>query len=96
MGSLSLFEGVVLLVVSGVGVIGWWGIRRLVKMSDDGAKLITNVNTSLSLICERLGKSEMWMELHEKSDDERHTEMKKSQQAIIKAVIDKRGMPVTE
>lgn len=96
MGSITLFEGIILLVISGAGGIGWWGIRRLVKMSDDGAKLITNVNTSLSLICERLGKSEMWMELHEKSDDERHGELKKAQQAIINAVIDKRGIPVTE
>lgn len=87
--SVTLFEGIVLLIISGVFIVAWWGIRRLVKMSDDGAEILHKINTSLSLICERLGKSDVWMEMHSKQDDERHVELKKSYQTVINAVIDK-------
>lgn len=89
MPSVTLFEGLILLVISGIGVVAWWGIKRLVKMSDDGAEVLTKISTSLSLICERLGKSEMWMTLHEKSDDERHKELKDSYQTLSNAIIDR-------
>lgn len=89
MQSVTMFEGIILLALSGAGVVGWWGVRRLVKMSDDGSTLLNNINTSLSLINERLGKSETWMELHEKSDDERHTEMKNAYQLLSNIMIDR-------
>lgn len=89
MVSVTLFEGIVLLVISGVFIVAWWGIRRLVKMSDDGAAILDKINKSLAIICERLGKSDMWMEMHSKQDDERHIELKKAYQVVINAVIDR-------
>jgi len=88
--SLSLFEGIVLLILTGTGSVAWWGIKRLVKISDDGATLLNSINVSLVLICERLSKSETWMELHEKSDDERHTELKGSYQTLSGILIDRK------
>jgi hypothetical protein len=88
--SVTLFEGIVLLILTGAGSVAWWGIRRIVKISDDGAAFLNNINKSLALICERLSKSEMWMELHEKSDDERHTELKGSYQVLSNLLIDRK------
>ena len=74
--SVTLFEGIILLIIAGVSVIAWWGVQRLVKMSDDAAKHLNSIDKSLGLICERLGQSDIWMELHSKQDDERHEEIK--------------------
>lgn len=89
MPSVTLFEGIILLCLSGAGVVAWWGIKRLVKISDDGTAALDKINKSLALICERLGKSEMWMELHEKSDDDRHKELKDSYQVLSNILIDR-------
>jgi len=74
--SVTLFEGMLLLIITGVFVVAWWGVKRLVKTNDDGAILLDKINKSLSIICERLGKSDTWMELHSKQDDDRHEEIK--------------------
>jgi hypothetical protein len=87
----TLYEGALLLFLSGVGVVVWWGIRRLVKMSDDNTNVLTNINATLSLMCERLSKTETWMNMHEKSDDERHREIKESYKLISSILIDKNG-----
>lgn len=88
--SVTLFEGIVLLAISGVFVVSWWGIRRLVKMSDDGAIMLEKINESLALICERLSKGDMWMEMHEKQDDERHNEVKNAYNMLSSVLIDKK------
>ena len=74
--SVTLFEGIVLLAIVGVSVVVWWGIRRLVKMSDDAALCLANIDKSIAKICGRLGKSDVWMDLHSKQDDDRHEEIK--------------------
>jgi hypothetical protein len=88
--SVTLFEGIILLIVSGAGGLAWWIVRRIVKMSDNASVLITNINNSLTLICERLSVSETWMEMHEKYDDERHKEMKDSYQVLSNILIDRK------
>lgn len=73
---MTLFESSILLIITGVAVVAWWGIKRFVKISDDSGKHLNSIDKSLSLICERLGKSDVWMELHSKQDDDRHVEIK--------------------
>jgi len=77
MVSVTLFEGIVLLIMSGVSVVIWWGIKREVEGGDHRSKCLDSINVHLSKICERLGKSDTWMELHTKQDDERHEEIKR-------------------
>lgn len=87
--SITLFESIIVLVIIGVCTVAWWGVRRLVKTNDDGALVLIKIHDSLSLICERLGKVETWMEQHEKLDDVRHTEIKNVYQLISRVLIDK-------
>lgn len=86
MSSVTLFEGIILLVIAGIGVVAWWGIQRLVKMSDDATARLENIDKSLTKICERLGKSDIWMELHSKQDDDRHEEIKGSFNELWNAI----------
>lgn len=74
--SVSLFEGVVLLVISGIFVVAWWGVKRLVKINDDEAETLKGIFKNLSVVCGRLEKIEMWMKMHGELDDERHKENK--------------------
>lgn len=90
MNYYELLGGVVLLALSGIGVVAWWGVRRLIQMSDDGAKLLTKLNDNLVALCERQSRIETWMKMHEKSDDERHEESQRSYQILSNIVIDKR------
>lgn len=73
---MTLPEWVVIGILGIVGTIIWWGILRFIHINDDAAKHLTNIDKSLAVICERLGKSDMWMEMHSKQDDDRHEEIK--------------------
>jgi hypothetical protein len=84
--SLSLFEGIILLVLSGIGVVAWWGVKRIVKTNDDDAEVLEKINDSLSLICQRLATTDKWMEMHTKQDDERHEDMTILTEALRKTV----------
>jgi len=75
--SITLFEGIVLLFITGVFGVIWWGVKRLIKVNDDEAKRLDNIDKNLSKIFERLGKSETWMEMHTREDDVRHAEVKR-------------------
>lgn len=88
MVSITLFESIIVLLIVGVCTVAWWGIRRLVKTNDDGALVLVKINDALSLICERLGKVETWMEQHEKLDDERHNEIKNVYQLLTNVLVD--------
>jgi len=85
--SVTLFEGVVLLIIAGISIVIWWGVKRLVKLNDDEGKRLENIDKSLAKICERLGKSDVWMTLHSKQDDERHEESKRILVSLQEAII---------
>ena len=89
--SVTLFEGIVLLIIVGISVVIWWGVKRLVKINDDEGKRLDNIDKSLAKICERLGKSDVWMEMHSKQDDERHEEIKKIHSELRKAIFNQKG-----
>lgn len=86
MGTPNLLEGGVLLILSGAGAIVWWGVRRIVFIMDDYSDALKNINNVLSEIGERLGRMEMWMNMHEKSDDERHKQVTENYSVIQKAM----------
>ena len=68
--SISLIEGLILMSVAGVGGIVWWGVMRLVATNDETLRTLGKINEHLALINGRLGKTEMWMELHQQNDDQ--------------------------
>lgn len=75
--SITLIEGIILLAITGVSVVAWWGVKRIVKTNDDEAEVLTSIHTDLGELCERLRGIEVWMEMHSALDDERHQENKK-------------------
>ena len=66
--TITLIEGLILLSVAGVGGVIWWGVLRLVSTNDQTLTELTAINAHLSLINGRLGKSEVWMEMHQEQD----------------------------
>ncbi len=72
--SISLFESLIVLVISGIFIVAWWGIKRLVQLNDDEAVSLKNINENLHMVSERIGKADVWMEMHSVQDDDRHKE----------------------
>lgn len=75
-------EGIVALILTAIGVVAWFGIRRIVAGQD-------SINATLSVICDRLatingrvGKMETWTEMHEHSADERIRRLEKEDATI--------------
>lgn len=85
--SMTLFESFIVLAVTGVFVVAWWGVKRIVQTNDDEAKTLKDINNNLKNICERLAKGDMWMEMHTTMDDERYEQTKISF-ADLKKVIE--------
>lgn len=79
-------EGVALLVLSVVG----WGLRRLVAGQDETNKTLVTISDRLGQINGRVGKMETRQDMHEKHDDERHTEIGKEHDALWAAVNGRR------
>jgi hypothetical protein len=86
--TMSLFEGMILLAIAGVFTVAWWGVKRIVKTNDDEAKVLQDINVNLKKVCERLSASDIWMEMHTRLDDERHTENKKVLEKLRESVYD--------
>lgn len=83
---MTVPEWVVIVVLSSIGVIFWWGVLRLIKSQDDTSSSLVSINTNLSAINGRLGKSETWMEQHEKQDDSRYEEVKQQHESMWAAI----------
>lgn len=62
-----LIGGVGSLLLLVIGILGYIG--------STGLSELRSIHTSVNLISERIGKLETWVNLHEKSDDERHREI---------------------
>lgn len=71
----GIFEGLLLAGVAAVGIVSWWGIRRIVEALD-------NIDKRLGTISGRVGKMETWQEMHERQDDERHEQVEKTTDAL--------------
>ena len=87
---MTVPEWVVITVLTAIGVVFWWGVKRLVKANDDTSLSLAGINNNLSVMNGRLGKSEMWMTQHEKQDDSRHVESRGHVEALWTAVSGKK------
>lgn len=61
----GIIEGLILAAIAAVGVVAWWGLRRIIDALD-------KIDARLGQINGRVGKMETWQGMHEKQDDERH------------------------
>lgn len=75
----GIFEGLLLAGVAAVGIVSWWGIRRIVESLDSIDKRLGQING-------RVGKMETWQGMHERHDDERHEHIDKATDALWVAV----------
>lgn len=75
----GMFEGLLLAGVAAVGIVSWWGIRRIVESLDSIDKRLGTING-------RVGKMETWQGMHERQDDERHEHIDKATDALWVAV----------
>ncbi len=73
--STGVIEGLILAAIAGVGVVSWWGIRRIVEALD-------KIDARLGQINGRVGKMETWQVMHERSDDDRHEHIDKNVDAL--------------
>jgi len=67
-------EGIVLIMLTGIGAVAWWGIRRIVEGQDDIRDNLAGINEKLAKINGRVGKNETRIETHERHTDERYRE----------------------
>lgn len=75
----GIFEGLLLAGVAAVGIVSWWGIRRIVDALD-------KIDDRLGQINGRVGKMETWQGMHERQDDERQEHIDKATDALWVAV----------
>lgn len=54
-----------------IGVVAWWGIRRLVTGQDTINNTLHEISEKIGHLDGRLGRAETKLEMHEKSDDDR-------------------------
>jgi len=75
-------EGFLLAILAAIGVVAWWGIRRIVSGQDAISEKLETISERLGHINGRVGKSETWQVQHEKFDDERHDHLQKQTDAL--------------
>ncbi len=90
MTTLTILEAIAAMYVAGTGIVGWWGVRRVVTGQDDTNKCLVEINKHLAMVNGGLGKMEVWAEGHEKVDETRHEEVKTAHTALWHA-MDKRN-----
>lgn len=83
---MTVPEWIVVGVATIFCVVVWWGIRELVAANKQTGEALSKIRDLLAGMDTRLATSETWMELHEKQDDERHQETKKSHEAMWDAI----------
>lgn len=79
-------EGIIVLILTAIGVVGWFAIRRIIEGQDKILAAQVTTNERLGQINGRVGKAETRMEMHEKQDEERHEQMEREQMRIWAAI----------
>jgi|CXWL01.1.fsa_nt_gi hypothetical protein len=75
----GIIEGLILAAITSVGVVAWWGLKRIIDALD-------KIDARLGQINGRVGKMETWQGMHERQDDERHEHIDKATDALWVAV----------
>lgn len=83
---MTVPEWAVICILSSIGIVLWWGVKRLVQSNDETSQALTGINGTLAAMNTRLGKSESWMDAHDKQDDERHQDVKQEHHSMWEAV----------
>lgn len=75
-GSMTLPEWSVVLILTGIGVVMWWGVRRLIQTNDSTNSTLVEIGHSLGSMNNHIGRSEVWQDMHQKSDDRQFDDMR--------------------
>lgn len=75
----GIIEALILAVLSAVGIVAWWGFRRMVTALD-------RIEDRLGQINGRVGKMETWQGMHERQDDDRIDHLEKTADKLWAAV----------
>ena len=87
---MTVPEWVIIAVLGAIGAVFWWGVLRLINTQDTMSDNLSDISKSLSIMNGRLGKSEMWQVLHEKTDDGRHVEARDHFESLWKVISDRK------
>ena len=69
-----IFRSLITAAVTGVGVVSWWGIRRLVQGQDEINTTLRQISHLIADTVSRVGQLEVWVRQRERLDDQRHAE----------------------
>lgn len=85
----------ILIVLSVVGVVTWWGVLRLIHSNDitneELNKNLDCIDKNLSMINERLGRLETWIDGHAGQDNILFQAVTKEHESIWHAIDKIRG-----
>jgi len=70
------------LMLAAIGVVAWWGIRRLVTGQDSINTTLHEISGKMSHLDGRVVKVETRLDMHEASDDDRIEHLEKATDAI--------------
>lgn len=68
----GLSEGMMLLVVSGIGAIGWYGIQRMIAGQDKTNETLLSIHRDIEKTNERVTRMEIQFSEHVKYDGDQH------------------------
>lgn len=86
----GISEGLTLLVLTAIGVVAWWGIRRIVSGQDSMNMTLDAINEKLAHMDGRIVKVETRLDMHERADDDRFEHTEKTTDALWNASRGKR------
>lgn len=81
----TLVESLILMILGGIGVVAWWGFRRVLSTQD-------RIIEHLSILNGRLGRAETWQQSHEARDNERFAELREASRDIRENLARLRGL----
>ena len=67
-------------LVSFIGTVSAWGFRRMVSAIDQTNAAMQTIVQDIGTINVSMGKTEMWMEMHDKSDTSKFSALEDDQQ----------------
>lgn len=75
-------EGLILLVLTAIGVVAWYGIRRIIDGQDSMNEKLSSIAEDVSSVHSRVTGIETWAKAHEKQDDEWQEQSKQDRRDI--------------
>lgn len=71
----GLLEGLILLAVTAVGVVFWWGIKGLIRTLQEISTRLSSIDIHLTTLSGRMEKAEQWQEMHSDEDQRRFIQL---------------------